>query len=448
MKKIYVLDTNVLLQDPNAIFSFHENEVVIPAVVVEEVDGKKRLQDELGRSARSVSRILDQLRNKGSLTKGVVSEQGGIIRVELNHRKIDNVQDLFLEVNNDNRILAVALNIMLAEQKAKNPRPVIIVSMDAIVRIKADVLGLIAEDYKKEKVVDYHLLYSGIRELTLPDELLSAFYADKKISREHLNDINNNEDVQSKFYPNQMFILRNELNPTQSAIAKYNCVVKALEPLCLIKEQIWGVSPRNAQQKMALELLLDDSIPLVTMTGKAGTGKTLLSLVAALYKTEDERKYNKVLVARPVIPFGKDIGFLPGEKQEKLRPWMQPIYDNLDFLFSKRQKDIDDILAGINIEVEALTYIRGRSIPNQYIIIDEAQNLSKHEVKTIVTRVGSHSKIVLLGDPEQIDTPYLDSTNNGLTYVVEKFKNEQLSGHITLQKGERSDLARLASELL
>ncbi|MDF2815504.1 MAG: hypothetical protein K0Q81_1704, partial [Paenibacillus sp.] len=229
-----------------------------------------------------------------------------------------------------------------------------------------------------------------------------------------------------------------------------NSDVKKLEPLYLSNEPIWGIGARNVQQRMALELLLNDDIPLVTLTGKAGTGKTLLTLAAGLMKIEDEHKYKKLLIARPVVPMGKDIGYLPGEKDEKLRPWMQPIYDNLEFLFdTKKPGDIEKILAGMgSIQVEALTYIRGRSIPGQFIIIDEAQNLSKHEVKTIVSRVGEGSKIVLVGDPEQIDHPYLDSSSNGLTYVVERFKNQGLSGHINLERGERSHLAQLAADLL
>ncbi|OEH86175.1 hypothetical protein BHU72_11595 [Desulfuribacillus stibiiarsenatis] len=446
MGKIYVLDTNVLLQDPGALFSFQEHEVVIPAVVIEEVDGKKRLQDELGRSARQVSRQLDRLREQGSLIEGVKLPHGGTIRVELNHKNIDKVKDLFLEINNDNRILAVALNLLLEESCNASPKSVILVSMDAIVRIKADVLGLKAEDYKNEKVVDYHLLYPGFSEFVISNECLNKYYTEKKLVKSELEEDMGESEV--ALFPNQMVILKNALLPNQSAIVKYNATKQSLEPFQLLREHVWGIYPRNAQQKMALELLLDDNISLVTITGKAGTGKTLISLAAGLYKTEDERKYNKVLVARPIIPFGKDIGFLPGEKQDKLRPWMQPIFDNLELLFNKRQKDIEDIVASINIEVEALTYIRGRSIPNQYIIIDEAQNLSKHEVKTIITRVGANSKIILLGDPEQIDNPYLDSTNNGLTYVVEKFKYEHISGHISLLKGERSELARLASHLL
>ncbi len=245
-------------------------------------------------------------------------------------------------------------------------------------------------------------------------------------------------------------ILKDETGTSKSALLKVSADGKQLEPLHLSNDPVWGIAARNAQQRMALELLLNDDIPLVTLTGKAGTGKTLLTLAAGLLKVEDEHKYKKLLIARPVVPMGKDIGYLPGEKEEKLRPWMQPIYDNLEFLFdTKKAGDIDKILAGLgSIQVEALTYIRGRSIPGQFIIIDEAQNLSKHEVKTIVSRAGEGSKVILMGDPEQIDHPYLDATSNGLTYVVERFKPYRVAGHVTLEKGERSLLAQLAADVL
>jgi PhoH-like ATPase len=253
-----------------------------------------------------------------------------------------------------------------------------------------------------------------------------------------------------RLYPHEFIILKDAAGGSKSALVKTSSDGGKLEPLFLSHEPVWGISARNAQQRMALELLMNDDIPLVTLTGRAGTGKTLLALAAGLLKVEDERRYKKLLIGRPVVPMGKDIGYLPGEKEEKLRPWMQPIYDNLEYLFdTKRAGDIERILAGIgSIQVEALTYIRGRSIPGQFIIIDEAQNLSKHEVKTIVSRVGEGSKIILMGDPEQIDHPYLDAYSNGLTYVVERFKEHPIAGHITLEKGERSQLAQLAADLL
>ncbi|TBL78123.1 PhoH family protein [Paenibacillus thalictri] len=443
MRKIYVLDTNVLLQDPNSIFAFEDNEVVIPAIVLEEIDSKKRNADEIGRNARQISRMLDNLRTRGRIHDGIKLDNGGKLKVELNHRSFMKLQEVFGEITSDNRILAVALNYHLEEQEQTDPRPVIIVSKDTLVRIKADVLGLPAEDYLTDRIVNASDMFMGYLTLRVHPSVIDEFYTYRFLSVPALN-------LGYPLHPHEFVILRDEMGTSKSALLKVNAEGKKLEPLYLSNEPIWGIAARNAQQRMALELLLSDDIPLVTLTGKAGTGKTLLTLAAGLMKVEDDRKYKKLLIARPVVPMGKDIGYLPGEKDEKLRPWMQPIYDNLEFLFdTKKPGDIDKVLAGLgSIQVEALTYIRGRSIPGQFIIIDEAQNLSKHEVKTIVSRVGEGSKIVLLGDPDQIDHPYLDASSNGLTYVVEKFKEQQISGHITLERGERSHLAQLAADLL
>lgn len=443
MKKIYVLDTNVLLQDPNSVLAFEDNEVVIPATVLEEIDSKKRLADEIGRNARYVSRLLDGFRSKGRLQEGVALDNGGSIKVELNHKSFSKLQDVFGEMTNDNRILAVALNYHLEQQDEEHPRPVILVSKDTLVRIKADVLGIPAEDYLNDRIVSYSDMYTGCTNLSVHPSVIDEFYSYRSLSVKSLN-------LGYPLNPHEFVILKDEMGTSKSALLKVNEEGKRLEPLFMSNDPIWGIAARNAQQRMALELLLNDDIPLVTLTGKAGTGKTLLALAAGLMKVEDEHRYKKLLIARPVVPMGKDIGYLPGEKEEKLRPWMQPIYDNLEFLFNtKKPGDIDKILAGIgSLQVEALTYIRGRSIPGQFIIIDEAQNLSKHEVKTIVSRVGEGSKIVLMGDPEQIDHPYLDASSNGLTYVVERFKEEGLSGHIMLERGERSKLAQLAADLL
>jgi len=443
LEKIYVLDTNVLLQDPRALFAFQDNAVIIPAVVLEEVDGKKRLMDEIGRNARKVSRLLDGLREVGKLHTGVKLENGGTLRVELNHKSFQRLQHTFGEMTNDNRILAVAMNLHLEElEKGGKGKPVILVSKDALVRVKADALGIKAEDFLSDRVIQDTDFYPGFYEEFVPGSLIDQFYEDKSLSLKELG-------LKNKVYPNEFYILKDECGTNKSALVKVNNRLTHVVPLH-IQDGIWGINPRNVQQKMALEILMDDQISLVTMTGKAGTGKTLLSLAVGLLKVEDEQLYNKLLVARPVIPLGNDLGFLPGDKDEKLRPWMQPIYDNLEFLFNaKKPGELNKILAGMgSLQVEALTYIRGRSIPNQFIIIDEAQNLTKHEVKTIISRVGDGSKIVLMGDPEQIDHPYLDATNNGLTYVVERFKNEEISGHIQLVKGERSKLAQLAADLL
>ena len=443
MNKIYVLDTNVLLQDPFAIFAFEDNEVVIPAVVLEEVDSKKRYMDEIGRNARQIAKIMDRLRKKGKLHEKVNLENGGELRVELNHRSFEKMKEVFDEKTNDNRILAVALNLLLEESSKENKKPVILVSKDALLRVKADAIGIQAEDFLNDRVIESDHIYAGYLEAFVSLDVLTKFYTEQEVKVEDLKQ-------KTHLYPHQFVILKDELGSSSSAIGKIDKNCRLVKPFKMDPDQVWGIKSRNVQQKMAFELLLRDDIPLVTLVGKAGTGKTLLSLAAGLLQTEDLHHYKKLLVARPVVPVGKDIGYLPGEKEEKLRPWMQPIYDNLEYLFNtKKPGEIDQILAGMgSIQVEALTYIRGRSIPEQFIIIDEAQNLTKHEVKTILTRVGEGSKIVLMGDPQQIDHPYLDEFTNGLTYVVEKFKNEKISGHVKLEKGERSGLAQLAADLL
>ncbi|MGX9289605.1 PhoH family protein [Bacillus sp. A015] len=440
MSKIYVLDTNVLLQDPNSIFSFEDNEVVIPAVVLEEVDSKKRYMDEVGQNARRVSRLIDGLRSKGKLHEKITLESKGTLRIELNHRSFHELQEIFIEKTNDNRILAVAKNLSLEEETKPHGRPVILVSKDVLVRVKADAIGLQAEDFLSDRVLQNEDIDNGYHELYIPTEQLNTFYKQNQL---YVKDVTN-----ASLNPHQFVIMKG--NEGGSAIGMLDQKGELVKRLIYDQEHIWGIRPKNVQQTMALELLLRRDIPLVTLIGKAGTGKTLLALAAGLMQTEDFGMFKKLIVARSIVPVGKDLGYLPGEKEEKLRPWMQPIYDNLEFLFNtKKPGELDAILAGIgSIQVEALTYIRGRSIPDQFIIIDEAQNLTKHEVKTLLTRVGEGSKIVLMGDPEQIDHPYLDSLNNGLTYVIERFKGQQISGHVKLVKGERSGLAQLAADLL
>ncbi|GIN91507.1 hypothetical protein J6TS1_04250 [Siminovitchia terrae] len=443
MTKIYVLDTNVLLQDPNAVFSFQDNEIVLPAVVLEELDSKKRYMNEIGRNARHVSKLIDGFRKVGKLHERIALVNGGTLRIELNHRSFHQLQEIFLEKTNDNRILAVAKNIAMEEEKKEDGKPVIIVSKDALLRVKADALGLQAEDFLSDRVVEVDHLYTGSQEVYVNLDLLRIFYETGQIP--------SLEVVNSKpLNPNQFIVMKDELGSSSSGLGIVDETGTLIRKLITHFDSIWGIKPRNVQQTMAVELLFREDIQLVTMIGKAGTGKTLLALAAGLMQTEDMKKYKKLLVARPIVPVGKDIGYLPGEKQEKLRPWMQPIYDNFEYLFNtKKPGELDSILAGMgSIEVEALTYIRGRSIPKQFIIIDEAQNLTKHEVKTILTRVGEESKIVLMGDPQQIDHPYLDEFNNGLVYVLEKFKEQSVAGHIRLIKGERSDLAQLAADIL
>ncbi len=442
LSKIYVLDTNVLLQDPLSIYSFKDNEVVIPAVVLEEVDSKKRYMDEVGRNARFVSKLIDKFRETGKLHERIHLENGGTFRIELNHRSFVQLQEIFVEKTNDNRILAVAKNLSLEEQAKQHGKPVILVSKDVLVRVKADAIGLQAEDYLSDRVIEVDNIYTGFVEQYIPKEVMNKFYETGQLP---ISDIK-----EQMLHPNQFILMKDALGGSGSAIGVVDASGQKIKKLVFQNEQIWGVRSRNVQQTMGMEMLLREDIPLVTLIGKAGTGKTLLALAAGLMQTEDLGLYKKLLVARPIVPVGKDIGYLPGEKEEKLRPWMQPIFDNLEYLFNtKKPGELDAILAGMgSIEVEALTYIRGRSIPEQFIIIDEAQNLTKHEVKTILTRVGEKSKIVLMGDPQQIDHPYLDEYNNGLTYVVEKFKEQKISGHVKFVKGERSKLAQLAADLL
>lgn len=438
MKKTYVLDTNVLLHDPLSLFQFEEHDVVIPAIVLEELDGKKRNMDEVGRNARETARVLDQLRTTGKLHDGVPLESGGKLFVEIGHEH--TVDFPFDVMTNDNRILTVALGLMKQYEQDKG-RKVVVVSKDILVRVKADAIGIEAEDYLTDHIVDTTDLYAGYREIEVDQSVIDEFYKVRQLPTSAL--------TKQVLYPNSFVVLKSNVSKA-SALAVVDALQPIIRPLALDADHIWGIHPRNVQQRMALDLLLRDDIPFVTLLGKAGTGKTLLALAAGLSLVEDEHRYNKLVVARPVVPMGNDIGYLPGEMEEKLRPWMQPIYDNLEFLFNANSKDeLGNILAGIkSIQLEALTYIRGRSMPDQFIIIDEAQNLTKHEIKTILTRVGENSKIVLVGDPYQIDHPYLDEYSNGLTYAVERFKGQNVFGHVQLVKGERSSLARLAADLL
>jgi PhoH-like ATPase len=436
LKKNFVLDTNVLLHDPNALFAFEEHTVVVPIYVIEEIDTFKRDLSELGRAARTVSRLLDQLRNEGKLAAGVPTDAGGLVKVAFTSRQLPT------ELTNahlvDNRILAVAIDI-----KEKDPdRQTIMVTKDVNLRIRADALGLMAEDYDAERV-ELTELYSGVVEIDRSGEEIDRFYAQGFLP---LPD--------PYYYPNEFVHLKNPANPSQTALGKVSLAQERVVPITRVKDGVWGIRPRNKEQAFALDLLLNDDVKLVTFVGKAGTGKTLLAIAAGLQKTAEEGVFQRILVSRPIMPLGRDIGYLPGDIEEKVSPWMQPIYDNIDFLMGlskgdkragRSARELIDL--GI-LQIEPLTYIRGRSIPNQYMIIDEAQNLTPHEVKTIVTRAGDGTKLVFTGDPYQIDNPYIDSTNNGLVHLVNRFKAEKIAGHVTLLKGERSELAELASNLL
>ena len=437
MPKNFVLDTNVLLHDPRAMFSFADNNVVIPIYVLEEIDHFKKELSERGRNAREVARRLDEFRNRGAhLSEGVTMENKGTLRVALATRPLpDPIRGSQLA---DNLILGVALEV----RDSAGEMPTILVTKDVNLRIRADAMGLTAEEYDAEKI-DVEELYSGNGEAAVAGTDVDQFYADGSLALE-----------QNGYFANQYLLLRDRDNPSHTALGRFDGPTKRVTPIKKLREGVWGIRPRNKEQHYALDLLLNDDIKLVTLVGKAGTGKTLLAIAAGLQKTVEEPIYQKLLVSRPIFPLGKDIGFLPGDIEEKLNPWMQPIYDNIEFLlgFSKAEKkegrSHQELIDLGYIEIEPLTYIRGRSIPNQFMIVDEAQNLTPHEVKTIITRAGDNTKIVLTGNPYQIDNPYVDSSNNGLTTVVERFKGEAIAGHVTLMKGERSPLAELAANVL
>jgi PhoH-like ATPase len=434
MVKTYVLDTNVLLHNPNALFAFHESLVVLPFAVIEEIDNCKKGQDEIGRHARVVSRYLDDLRKSGRLSDGVPLPNGGTLRIELNHQDaFDFPSGLDLK-KCDNRILSVAYYL-----KDQNPDPLILVTKDLNLRVKAHVLGISAEDFTSDKV-DYSQLYSGASELYLDTEGLDRFYQDAQLPW---------PDRFPTPYPHCFLVVKNQANPSQSALGRY--ANGKLQPLAHEQSKSWGVRAKNKEQKFAMELLMDDAVKVVSLVGSAGTGKTLLALAVGLEKVLEQGAYGRLLITRPVIPMGNDLGYLPGSKEEKLRPWMQPIYDNLEYLFRNCPDSygiLEDMRRRGILEMEALTYIRGRSIPRQFILCDEAQNLTPNMIKTLVTRVGEGSKIVFTGDPDQIDHPYLDASSNGLTYLVEKLKDEEIAGHVTLVKGERSQVAEMGARRL
>jgi PhoH-like ATPase len=436
MKKNYVLDTNVLLHDPEALFHFEDNDVVVPIYVIEEIDSFKRELSELGRSARQVSRHLDALRQQGSLSDGVLLPGGGKLYVALTGAELpDAVLDRHKA---DSRIVAVAM-----KWKETSDVPTIFLTKDVNLRVRADALGLQTQDYENDKV-EVSEVYTGVREVELPSGEIDRFYKEGELVPE-----------EGKHVPNEFVILKDASNPSHTALARYHATKERYIPLIkTLQAGVWGIRARNKEQAFALDLLMNDEIKMVTIVGRAGTGKTLIAIAAGLQKTMEEQVFNRLLVSRPIFPLGRDIGYLPGGVEEKLNPWMQPIFDNVEFLMGLSQKDkksgrsYHELLDLGVIAIEPLTYIRGRSIPDQYIIVDEAQNLTAHEVKTIITRAGDGTKIVLTGDPSQIDNPYVDATNNGLTHVVNKFKHEKLAGHISLTKGERSPLAELAATIL
>lgn len=442
MKKNYVLDTNVLIHDPKAVYKFEDNDVIIPIFVIEEIDQFKREGTERGRNCRQVARYLDELRESGDkgLSVGVsLGDNLGTLRVAVPKSR----EDLPVALDHsaqDHAILKVALDV-----RDNDPsRPTIFVTMDTNLRIRADALGMSAETYENSKV-DPETLETGIIDLEVDKGEVDAFFQSGALTPK------NGAATDGRLKPNTSVVLRDSESHTHTALGRYDGPKKQVLPLRVPREGVMGIRPKNREQAFALDLLLDDSVRLVTLIGKAGTGKTLLALAAGLRKVVEDGTFTRMLVSRPVMPMGRDIGFLPGDVDEKLNPWMQPIFDNLEFLYSQGKREghaFHELLESGLVQVEPLTYIRGRSLPHQYLIVDEAQNLTPHEIKTIITRAGEGTKIVLTGDPHQIDNPYVDSSSNGLSVVADRFGNERIAGHITLSKGERSELAEIAANLL
>jgi len=430
--KTFVLDTNVLIHDPEAVLKFPKHRVIIPVSVLEELDKMKRLPNELGKNSRAVFRLLDSLHlmGEGDFHHGVQIENGTIVSVQLDLKGEDSPYDFSLSIA-DNKIIVSAF---LLKQKGED---IVFVSKDFAARIKAEAMGIEAQDYENLKFA-YDSIYRGIRHVELSKGQIDQFYKDGFLAIPEFDP-----------KPNEYFVMTSPEN--SSAVGKQDSSRGQVEPL-LKAPNVWGLKPRNVEQKCALDALLRDDIKLVTLIGQAGTGKTLLALACGLRKVFDESVYNRILVSRPIVPLGRDIGYLPGTKDEKLFSWMQPIYDNLEFLCDSNGNDSSETLRWVKesnkLEMEAVTYIRGRSLPRMYIIIDEAQNLTPHEIKTIISRAGEGTKVVLTGDPTQIDNPYLDKDSNGLTYAVGQFSGQKIFAHIMLRQTERSELAAMAAEIL
>ena len=442
-KKNYVLDTSVYLTEASSIFKFENHDIFIPLKVLEEVDGHKKRQDSVGSNARHFIRILDELRAKGSLEKGVRIDKGlGILRV-LSYGSLEDVifpPDLDLRLP-DHTIIATAMAAQMLEPKRKT----ILVSRDINMRVICDSLGLQAEDYMSEEAVtSSEELYNGFVIQPVDDQVIDRYYAGEDVFIDE-------EDIQEPWYPNQYVMLVSNENDKKSALARFKSHHDPLENVIHKNIPDWKIDARNKEQAFAIDMLMDPDIKIVSLVGRAGSGKTLMAIAAGLQQTiglrSENNHYNRLIVSRPVQPLGKDIGYLPGTMEEKMLPWLMPIQDNLKFLMGDRTS-LEMYMEKGKIELEALTYIRGRSIANAFIIIDEAQNLTKHEVKTIITRIGEGTKIILTGDVEQIDNVYVNETSNGLAHAIEKFKEYRIAGHVTFRKGERSELATLASKVL
>lgn len=472
--KTFVLDTNVLLHNPKALFVFQENDVVIPFTVLEELDRFKGVNDDIGRNARACIRHLDALRERGNLTEGVslgtadepaLEEARGMnctgtLRIDIDDHDRPSALS---EDSPDNRIIAVAWSLHRRRSAQDDTAPVVFVSKDLNARIKSHALGIRTEDFENQKV-DADALYTGYITATVDGGVIDELYSERMLPVERLaRELEAGSYVgadNAELEPNQFVVLIDAADSGHTGLARRLADTAHVIPATGPRKPTFGIMARNVQQTMALDLLLDDEIKLLTLIGNAGTGKTLLAVAAGMAKVFNDSRYEKLLVARPIMPLGRDIGYLPGDKDEKLTAWMQPIFDNLAYLLSTRgsnmqtaeshstEQRIQKLIADGRLVLEPLTYIRGRSIPHQFIIIDEAQNLTPHEVKTIISRVGEGTKIVFTGDIQQIDNPYLDSSSNGLSYAVEKMKGVGMVGHVTLAKSERSDLASLATARL
>lgn len=431
-RKTFVVDTNVLLHDPQAIIKFPHSDIVVPIAVLEELGTMKRLADERGQNSRAVLRLLDSLKKKGTgdLHDGVFIDNGARISVEMDPKPdLGSEEFPFLR---QNKVLLPAF------YRSKKGERVVFVSKDLVSRVKAEAMGLEAEDYENLKF-SYHNVCKGIRKIEVEKRVIDAFYKD------------NGTVLEGQFDANEYIVLT---SPEQSsAVCRWDLVEQRAVPLIKGPDNLWGVKPLNVEQRCSLDLLLRDDVKLVTLIGQAGTGKTLMALASGMRKVFDEPVYSKILVSRPIMPLGKDIGYLPGTKEEKLSHWMQPIYDNLEFLCGNSSMEESSetmrwVLESKKIEMEAVTYIRGRSLPKMFMIIDEAQNLTPHEVKTIVSRAGKGTKVILAGDPTQIDNPYLDKDSNGLTFAVGTFRNQKIFGSVFLEKTERSELAAIAADVM
>ena len=434
MRKIFVLDTNILIHDPNSIYNFRGNDIFLPIEVIEEIDKLKGKPD-TGIHARMATRVIEEIRQMGNISEGVNLPDEIFFKVIVDTGR-DCIPDGLRKDSTDNSVLGLTIKI----KKQYPDRKVILVTKDINLRIKADAIGLQVEDYSTDRVV-YDELDKGYNEVEISKELFDKYDKSGKLDISNLN-------LDYTPSPNFFFILKCGQEKTSGRV-----VGDKVKKFINGDINAWGARARNDEQRFAMDLLMDDDIKAVTLVGKAGTGKTLLAIAAGLEQVVERKKYSKLYIARPIIPMGKDLGYLPGSEKEKLRPWMQPIFDNIELLSDfKGDKTGEKVITGLEtmglLKVEALTYIRGRSIPNGFIIIDEAQNLTPLEMKTIITRAGENTKIVFTGDPFQIDSPYLDANTNGLTYLAEKLKDEKIVGHITLVKGERSPLAEISAKLL